>query len=207
MNPEDRKNNPFLQNLNDNFDAFLIIAVIVIFAAAYFFVILPKYQSTITAIKDNTSQQEKIYFEQKTRLNNLKVAANLYEGIKKDQLGDIRKVNAVLPNDYVKERLFGEIEEIINKSGFLLSSLSIKREEISQDNLAGTNSLGDALPKSVGRIQMSISISAIDYAGLKNLLYTLEKNNRLLDIQSIAFSPEGKTAQLELYTYYFKSSL
>lgn len=207
MTPEIRKPSQLLQTLNDHFDAFLIGAVVIIFALAYVTVIRPKYQSTITAIKDNIASQEKIYLDQKTRLSNLKVAASLYEQIKKNQLGDVRKVNAVLPDEYVKERLFGEMEEIVSKSGFLLGSLNISREEIGKDSLAGINSLGEGLPKAIGRVQISMSVGAIDYNGLKNLLLVLEKNNRLLDIQSVSFSPEGKTVNLVLFTYYFKPSL
>lgn len=207
MSNDVRKNNAFLQIINDNFGTLLIMAVLIIFIGAYFLLIQPKYQMTITTIKANIDSQEKIYFDQKTKLNNLKAAAALYEEIKKNQLGDVRKVNAVLPSEYVKERLFGEIEEIINQGGFLLSSLEISREEIAKDSLSGQNSLGGTLPKGVGRVRIAAAIGAIDYAGLKNLLSTLENNNRLLDIDKVSFSPEAKTATLEIYTYYFKPNL
>jgi len=207
MPVEIKKNNVFTQALNDNFDALLIGVVLIIFLGAYFFLIQPKYQATITTIKTNIANQEKIYFDQKTKLNNLKAAAALYEEIKKDNLGDVRKVNAVLPSDYVKERLFGEIEEIINQSGFLVDSLEISREEMTKESPLTQNSLGESLPKNIGRVRIVASVGAVDYAGLKNLLFTLENNIRLLDIDKISFSPTAKTATLEIYTYYFKPTL
>jgi len=197
------KNNQFIQVLNDNFDSLLIMAMIMILVAAFFLLIRPKYQSTITAIKDNISQQEKLYNDKKSLLSSLKTAAASYEAIKKDQLGDVRKVNAVLPNEYVSERLFGEVEEIISKNGFILSSLNINKEALSAANKA-QDPFGGNLPTGVGVVRISAAIGAIDYAGLKNLLFVLENNNRLLDVSQVSFSPTGKTANLEMITYYFK---
>lgn len=207
MSTAKKQNSIILQLISEKFDSVLIIMVLVIFLFAYFFFISPKYETTIISIKSNIEQQERLYLSQKTRLESLKIAAGLYEEIKKSQLGDVRKVNAVLPTDYTKERLFGEFEEIVSKSGFLLSSVQIKKEDVAVASLDNRNSLGEPLPKGVGRIYVELSIGAIDYAGLKNLLATFEANNRLLDIESVSFSPSGKTASLGLYTYYFMPSL
>lgn len=204
MNIEIKKNNKVSKVINDNFDFVIIFIIIFIFIISYFSVIGPKYQSTITSLRENINNQEKIYLEQKVRLDNLKIAFNLYEEIKKNRLTDVRKVNAVIPNDYSKERLFGEVERIISSSGFLLSSINITREDSA---VPSTNSFGEAVPKTVGRMKISIAVGAIDYSGLKNLLITLENNNRLMDIQSVAFSPSAKTVNLEIYTYYYKPSL
>jgi len=207
MRTEANKTSPLMQVVNEHFDSLLIMAIIIVFVASYFLLIKPKYDTTIIAIKDNISQQEKLYSEQKSRLESLKTAAALYEEIKLKQLGDVRKVNAVLPNEYVKERLFGEMEEIINKSGFMLSSVNISSEVAAKDSPSSAGAVGQTLPKGVGRLSISVSIGAIDYAGLKNLLFTLENNNRLLDVENVSFDLGAKTASLEMYTYYFKPSL
>lgn len=207
MRTEANKTSPLMQVINEHFDSLLIMAIIIVFVASYFLLIKPKYDTTIIAIKDNISQQEKLYSEQKSRLESLKTAAALYEEIKLKQLGDVRKVNAVLPNEYVKERLFGEMEEIINKSGFMLSSVNISSEVAAKDSPNSAGAVGQTLPKGVGRLSVSVSIGAIDYAGLKNLLFTLENNNRLLDVENVSFDLGAKTASLEMYTYYFKPSL
>lgn len=207
MRTEVTKTSPLMQVVNEHFDSLLIMLIIIVFVASYFLLIKPKYDNTIIAIKDNISQQEKLYSEQKSRLESLKTAAALYEDIKDKQLGDVRKVNAVLPNEYVKERLFGEMEEIINKSGFMLASVNISSEVAAKDAGPGSSPASQVLPKGVGRLSVSVSIGAIDYPGLKNLLFTLENNNRLLDVENVSFDLNAKTANLEMYTYYFKPSL
>jgi hypothetical protein len=49
-----------------------------------------------------------------------------------------------------------------------------------------------------------MSLAAIDYAALKSLLPILESHLQLMDIQFLSLDPEKKTAELEIFTYYFK---
>lgn len=191
--------------LNEYFDTVSVLVVAVIFMVAFLFVIQPKFNRTLNAIKDNINQQQKVYFDQRSRLESLKSAAVLYEKIKSSNLSDVRKVNEILPEDYPKEKLFGEFEEIIVKNGFILSSISVSREDIKKEGGTGyKTAFGRALPNNIGRFYVNLSVGAIDYAGLKNLLAAFEANSRLIDVANLTFSPEAKTAQIQFYTYYFQ---
>jgi len=187
--------------LNDYFNIIIVLVVIFVLLLAYFAVIRPKYTQTLEAIKINLEQQQRLYNAQQIKLNNLKAIADLY---KKIPAADLKKFNSVLPDNYVKERLFGEIEEIITQNGFVLSSVSIVDQEASE--AAGGNS-GSALltvPQNIGVINLNLEVTAIDYTGFKNLLRTLENNLRLFDITELSFIPDENAASFVLSTYYYK---
>lgn len=190
--------------LNANFNWVIIFLVVVFLAGAYLLVIKPKFDTTLLAIKDNIDQQENFYQSQKSKLADLQAAAALYRKI--DEI-NISKVNTILPNNYAKEKLFGELEDLIAQQGLLLNSLTLNKsgEDSSGGVMAITSSALD-MPNAdkIGVVNVAMSLGAIDYAALKNLLHFLESNAQLIDIQNLSFDPGGKTAMLNFNTYYFK---
>lgn len=182
--------------LNNYFNIIMVLVVIIVLAIAYFIVIQPKYDATMTAISANIEQQQKLYLDQQKKLDNLKTVSDLY---KKIPLADLKKFNGVLPDNYVRERLFGELEEIITQNGFILNSVSISQEV----KKAPTDEGAAGASVKIGKINIQLSLSVIDYTGFKNLLRLLENNLRLFDITNLSFSPGGNTAELTLTTYYY----
>lgn len=208
LKPKEKKSNAKLINLlNDNFNIAIVFIVILFLAVAYILVIKPKYDATLISIKDNINQQEQFYASQKQRLVDLKTVADLYAKLTED---DIEKVHAILPEDYAKEKLFGQLEDIINQQGVLLSSVTLSKdlEEGETDQKAATaqKASGFTIPNGdkVGIVRAELVIAAIDYNTLKNLLPLLESHVQLLDIESIDFDPEGESASLSVLTYYYK---
>ncbi len=182
--------------LNSYFNIIMVLVVIIVLALAYFIVLQPKYDATMTAISSNIEQQQKLYLDQQKKLDNLKTVSDLY---KKIPLADLKKFNGVLPDNYVRERLFGELEEIVTQNGFILNSVSISQEV----KKAPTDEGAAVVSNKIGKINIQLSLSAIDYTGFKNLLRLLENNLRLFDITNVSFSPGGNTAELTLTTYYY----
>jgi len=183
--------------LNSYFNIITVAVLVLFLAVAYFMFIKPKFDATMGAIQSNIEQQQKLYTDQQKKLANLEIVSDLY---KKIPAGDLKKFNGVLPDSYIKERLFGELEEIISKNGFILNAVNISQEE---KKLTAAESMAPR-SASVGTISLQLSVSAIDYAGFKNLLRLLENNLRLFDITQVSFSPSGNTASLTLSTYYYK---
>lgn len=197
--------------LNEYFSIITLVIVVFVLAIAYFVVIRPKYVETMDLIKANLEQQQKLYKSQQIKLNNLHAVADLY---KKIPAADLKKFNSVLPNNYIKERLFGELEEVVTQNGFILSSVKILEDK--EDNKSAqpapaaegeegaAASAAPVTPSNVGTINLQLNITAIDYSGFKNLLRVLENNLRLFDVTGVSFSPDSNSATLELSTYYYK---
>jgi hypothetical protein len=183
-----------------------VFTVISVLLVSYLVIIRPKYDETMNAIKINIEQQRKLYADQQKKLSSLKTIAELYQKI---PAADLKKFNGVLPDNYIKERLFGEMEEIINQSGFILNSVDISQsEEEETDGIE--NKTKTKIEMTVGSlakiktIYLELSISAIDYSGFKNLLRLLENNLRLFDITEVSFTPGGNSAEIMLSTYYYQ---
>ena len=198
MLTRDQKNQNSLNLfLNNYFNLILVFVLALILLGAYLAFIKPKYQETKLLIQNNLEQQQRLYTEQVKKLNSLKVISDLYEKI---PIADLDKFNEVLPDDYVKEALFGELEEIITQNGFVVNSISLSDSGLSIENEEEANS-----KEKVGSLSISLSLSAINYNNLKNLLRLLESNLRLFDVTEINFDPGGNGVELILSTYYYKN--
>lgn len=199
-----KQRNSFNLFLNEHFNWLVMAGMIFIFIFAYLFFIGPKLNITKSAIKDNIEAQQKLLLEQEKKLRDLKTMQEVYSEILP---ADLARFNGVLPNQYLKEALFGELEEIIVDRGFLLSSIVLSSDMAApaDPNSIGLPEMGTADTSRVGVITANVSVSAIDYAGFKQLLATLEANSRLFDIKNVTFSHEAETADFEISTYYYKS--
>ncbi|MFA5023995.1 MAG: hypothetical protein WC523_03525 [Patescibacteria group bacterium] len=193
--------------LNNYFSVITVVIVIFVLAVAYFFWLRPKFTQTLSAIKADIEMHEKLYAAQQKKLTNLKAIAELYKKIDKN---DLQKFNGLLTDNYVMERLFGELEEIVSSNSFVLDSVKLSRPEESGDGGSAGGATAEAavasqaLSPKLGQINVDVSISKIDYAGFKNLVKIFENNLRLLDIVKLDFSPSGGTANFTFATYYYK---
>lgn len=203
VNNDLSKKNYINNLLNTYFNLFVVIFVSFLLFMAYSLLLKPKVDETTNAISENISSHEKLLQAEKNKLSSLQEAVLSYNNI--DQV-DLARVNGILPTEYDKEILYGEIEEIIKQNGFMPTSINLEKE-----GEAKTEGAGDATEKKettktsnkIGTIKISLSIASIDYAGLKNLLGILENNLRLLDVREISLDG-ANSATLELATYYYK---
>ena len=196
------KKNSLNNFLNTYFNLFVILFVTLLLLLSYFLILKPKVDSTTLAISENISSHQKILQAEKIKLATLETAIADFNKI--DPV-DLDRVNAILPNNYDKESLYGELEEIITKNGFVPTSINISKEDDPVKD-ASSNPEKTVVAKvsdKIGIVNISIDISAIDYAGLKNLIGVLESNLRLLDVRNVSLTPD-KTVNLQLATYYYK---
>lgn len=197
------KNQNSLNLFFNNYFNIILAALLVIFLLVFYFLFLvPKYQTTLAAIKDSISQKQLLYDAQNKKLADLQTISSLY---KKIDVNDLKKFNNVLSDDYVKESLFGEIEEIVSQNGFIVNSIGITRFGEEKAN-AAPKVQPSSLGSNLGEIDITLAISAIDYASFKNLVKTFETNLRLMDISQISFSATDSAASLTLRTYYYKQN-
>jgi len=186
--------------LNTYFNLFVIIFVSFLMFASYLFILQPKIEKTTSAISENISSQQKLLQAQKTKLANLKKAIASYDSIDKV---DSERINRILPDDYNKELLYGEIEELITRNGFVPSSISLNKEGEGAEVKGAAPTEAAKISDKIGVINISLGIASVDYAGLKNLLNILENNLRLLDVKQVSLSG-GQAGSLEFSTYYYK---
>lgn len=191
--------------LNEYFHLIALLIAIIIFLIAYVFLLGPKISMTKMAINNNIVAQKRLYGDQERRLNELMTVNKVYSEILPSDIG---KFNQVLPSNYTKESLYGELEEIVVKHGFVLSSVTLEAEE-EEDSRAKKPTIGSTQinSKNVGEIRIIASVQTIDYNGFKRLLKSIEASARLFDIESVTYSHADNTLDFELITYYYKSEV
>lgn len=183
----------------------LIAGILILFLAlSYFIVLQPKLSSVQDAIRSGLASQQSLAAASAKKLASYQAMNDIY---KKINPADLQRFNTVLPDNYDQERLFGEIEEMLSRGGWLLNSLNISQPEEAEVAPDGeAPELRAALTdKRIGAYTLDLSVSAIDYAGLKNLLKIFENNLRLLDVAKVNFSPANSSAQITLTTYYYRA--
>lgn len=190
--------------LNNYFNLFVVVLVTFLLFMSYSLLLKPKLDETTNAISENISSHEKLLQAERNKLLSLQEAIDSYKNIDKI---DLDRVNGILPNEYNKEALYGEIEEVIKQNGFIPTSITLTKEgETKENNTGASASTGVTASKvssKIGTVNISLNIASIDYAGMKNLLGILENNLRLLDIKQLSLG-DGTSANLELVTYYYK---
>jgi hypothetical protein len=188
--------------LNNYFNAILAGVLILFLAVAYFAFLGPKFRATEAAILMNIEEQRRLYENQQKKLASLQAIAEVY---KKISPADLVKFNSVLPDDYARERLFGELAEIVSRGGWLVTSIQIDQpaEGVPPPTSPSIISVTD---KKVGTINLSLEVMAVDYGNFKKLLRILENNLRLFDISAVEFSPSEDSATVFLTTYFYQTS-
>ena len=197
------KKNQINTFLNNYFNLFVVLFVSVLLFISYLFLLKPKVDITTITISESISSHERLLQAEKAKLSSLQAAILSYNNINKT---DLDRVSTILPNDYDKEALYGEIEEIIKQNGFIPTLISITKdsEVVSQEQNPETEEVKvPEISEKVGVINVSLSLSSIDYAGLKNLLGVLENNLRIFNVKEVSLGDKS-SASLKFSTYYYK---
>lgn len=182
--------------LNSYFNLFVVILVSFLLLLSYFLLLKPKVDETTNAISENISSHERLLQAEKDKLASLQEAVLAYDKIDKV---DLERVNGILPDEYDKEALFGEIEEVILKNGFIPTSISLSKE----DSATSTEKTAAISGSKIGKVGIELSVASVNYAGMKNLLEVLESNLRMLDVKKLSLS-DGGSGSIEIDTYYYK---
>ncbi|MFA5154956.1 MAG: hypothetical protein WC453_00830 [Patescibacteria group bacterium] len=195
-NVRNQKNKNALNLFLREYAPALMAAVLVVcLLLSYILLLAPKFAAAKAGIRANLESEQKLYLNSLRKLAVYRAIDQVYQQINPN---DLQRFNGVLPDDYVPERLFGEVEEMAAQGGWLISSLTISEPK------ADETPPGVVRP-GLGRYNLELSIASIDYSGLKKLLKIFENNLRLFDVTEVNFSPSEATADIILTTYYYQA--
>lgn len=185
------------------FTLIIFLIVILVLTLFYFFLINPKLQETTEQIQKDINFQQNIWQIERQKLLQMQESLDYFRQIDND---DIEFLETIIPKPYPKEKLFGEIEDIVLKNGYILTSLNLEKiEKSSEEDLQGEEvEQLSLIEKNLQTISISLEVSGLDYNAMKRFLVTLENQLPLMDIVNLDFSPEGETLSLNINTYYFK---
>ena len=209
--------------LEKYFGLLTIVIVLIFGAAAYYFFIVPRYQSILDSINTSIFEKNQLFpkYKEVDSYNNL---AKAYSAIDPKI---IKKIDDMIPDEYIKEDLFTELVYVIYKKGLEVQSLDVvkadpaidrgapptsggsssgsaRQQNDATDNPIVSRPAGPTLPNNVGSMTVKLKVSGVNYPALKDILSTLQDSLRLLDISQLNFSPVDQTVEISLTTYYLK---
>ncbi len=197
-----KQENNNLEKIYDTFTKYfsviIFLVVILVLTFFYFFLINPKLQATTKEIQQDINFQQNIWRIERQKLLQMQKSLDYFRQIDSD---DIEFLGSIIPNPYPKEKLFGEIEDIVLKNGYTLTSLNLEGTEKASGDEDQELSL---IEENLQTINISLEMNGLDYNAMKRFLVVLENQLPLMDIINLNFSPEGETLSLNINTYYFK---
>jgi len=185
------------------FKPLIFLMVLIIFGLGYSLFIKP----SLLELKENRNnlinlKQNELIAKGK-ELKDLKILKKEYQ--KLEGL-EVQKLIAIVPFEKNIADLFKELENLTQKSGVSLLSLDIAEGEtieiINFDKNKDETSL--AKSKNFKSLNISMEVGGLNYFTLKVLLNNLEKNIRLMNVNSFGFNLSNKSQKINLKTYYLE---
>jgi hypothetical protein len=190
--------------LSRYFNLIVLILILLFFVVAYFYLINPKRQKIL-------DEREKILTEktaQKDKLQNILVRIEKYKADYRNiSSSEKEKINNIFISshdgkEYDKNKLFTLFESLVNGQGLILKSVDIN--DLSQNQKDKTKKTDASLPAGIGKVEITLDISGVNYKSFKNLLNKIENNLLIMDITDLSFAPDASSANLKITAYYFK---
>jgi hypothetical protein len=199
--------------LNNYFGILVVLVVLAILVSSYYLLIKPKYEKIVATI--NATFYEKNQLTPKYQeLSNYQTLIESYQKVNPD---DIKKIQGLIPAEYLKDDLFTEIVYLASVKKLAVNSLKIVKDVEATSTPSGGNRRVEVvgatvntpapdikLPDTVGSFNVKITLGKIDYPILKDWLRTMENSLRIIDVKSLSFDPKTSIASLEMSTYYLK---
>lgn len=174
----------------------VVATVMIVVGLGYLFVIAPK----LASIQGSTSKE--MTEKQARRESNereIQQLRSIEEDLRHVTSAEQRRLEAVLPSSAELDDLYIQFSDIASELG-----LSMVNLEFSGAGSAATADEKQAIGGDIQTLDVTYTVDGVDsYDSLKQLLGVLQDNIRLIDMNSLSYTPETKQYSLVLKLYYF----
>jgi len=188
------------------FNWFVMVICLLILISGYWWLIKPKYD--FIASDQELTFREKEYEDKVTYLKQLNEVKNIYKNINQSDKDKIDSMLSVRQDvDRLKIILLREVGQLAKETGAALDNVVISPLDNSTGkflNIAESQSSNNPLYAKLKIVSVSFSLRTVDYTAVKNILTRLEKSLRVMDVTKLSLDPNGKSASVELMTYYLE---
>lgn len=187
------------------FNYFVVLMCIVVLAAGFWFLILPKYRfvkSDQRVIEEvNVYKQKLSYLKQINQIKALYATVSVEDKKKIDQM-----LSAGEDGDSLQIALLREISYIVKAQGAIVETPQIQELDTSAGKFIDLNKEKNNTPTdpNVRIIDINMTISHLSYDQLKAILARWERSLRLLDVVKLDYDPALSRAKVELYAYHLQ---
>lgn len=205
---ENKSTRQFYNVFTKYFSLIIFVVVVLVLLIFYFFLINPKLQATTQEIQEDINFQQNIWGIERQKLLEMQESLDYFRQINDN---DVQFLESVIPRPYPKEKLFGQMEDIVLINGYTLNNLNLEKIEFNIEDQEGEDGEIEQasdqeilMAENLQIISISMGISGLNYNGMKRFLEVLQNQLPLMDIVNLDFSPESESLSLNIYTYYFK---
>jgi len=187
---------------NKNFKAILLLSSLILLFVIYVFIFSPafnKYQEfSLTTIEEHKKELE----DSKKVLNEINKLNTIYTEISQ-QLKD--KIINILPSDSEIANIYYNLEQMATQVGYELVSVDINeiKENKSTRRVVADPLVLEQAEDKLKKIEILITLEGRGYLKVKDFLNLLEKNLRLVDIQTIEYAAEDTQLNIKMMVYYY----
>lgn len=189
--PEIQKKSFLASILGEHFPSVLVLCGIIIFASSYLIYFKGELNKIRKGGEYDSSRYELELAVRSEALKNLKDSVAVLNSINK---ADKDKIDRFIPNIPDEPSLITTLGTVIRDSGMVLLSIDTK---------LGFEPKGNAV-KGLKIVEVTMGIGGGDYQSFKNLMESMEKNIRIIDVESFAYSPGSSAYSIRLRTYYLE---
>lgn len=187
------------------FNTILLTVCVIIVGFSGLYILYPRYRAYIKQRDVVLPAREKQLEVERQKLENVK--KNKSEFDLYSQTPQIQKLSQIVPQRQDVADLFVQFDNIAREAEFTLVDLSINEDLSGGFSLneirKGKNVSHEALD--INKMRIQINLRGGGYNNLKRLLAIMENNLRLMDINSLSFTPGVNSETLytlSLTTYY-----
>lgn len=189
--PAVQKKNFLAAILGEYYLSVLALAGIIIFLAAYFIYFRTEIKKFSSEGEYDPARYEIELGARNEAFKNLRDSLAILNTVTKN---DKEKISRFLPGAPGEPDIVTSLSTIIRDSGMVLLSIDTK---------SGFEVKGSPL-KGLKTVEVTLSFGGGDYIGFKSLLESLEKNLRIMDIESFAYNPGSNAYSIRLRAYYLE---
>ena len=178
----------------------VVIILLLGFIAVVIFLDVPKVQE-ILDLRRKVETQEEALFQKEELMARVEKLKNKYE----DNEESLTKVNYILPSEEEIPNLIVQLEAMALEAGLILERIEF---HLSQETGQSRAAVRDSTQEVVEDYKtLSINLDLVGgYFAFKNFLELIEENIRLMNIDSISFSPQY-SEETELLLFNFNTIL
>lgn len=195
------------QQLNQRFTIFATLTVLIFLTVGFILVINPKISEIrsfgIFNLQRTREQRDDV-------AESLRLTRSVVGSYNAINMQDSEKLQSVLPTSADLPAMFIQVEALALGAGLRLNNVSFTTASTVRSGTKTTKVDEKEIPSGLQQMQVNFTVSGgHGYASLKNFLGTLESSVRLLNVQSLTYSPV-QTGEEETYTItalsYYKGS-
>lgn len=173
-----------------------ILTVLIVAGGGYFLIIAPKLAGIQGSTSKDVAEKQALIQANEAEIQRLR---SLEEDLQSVTASEQRRLESVMPSAAELDDLYVQFSDLASGLGLSMVSLGF-----SDTGSSATGEEKQQLDGDIQTLDVTFTVDGVEgYDGLKQLLDTLHNNLRLIEMNSLSYTPDTTQYSLVLKLYYF----